>query len=105
MLIIMGSSGTEDLFLLQVLGFAAFFALVLKKVDQEEYGEPQIDDSLKNSSTFSCFTFVLHYFVWGKTPKQLIHEFKFPSQMILTQCEQQEETAHAVSISHHPQLT
>lgn len=36
----------------QVLGFAAFFALVLKKVDQEEYGEPQIDDSLRNTGTF-----------------------------------------------------
>lgn len=33
----------------QVLGFAAFFALVLKKVDQEDYGEPQIDESLTNS--------------------------------------------------------
>ncbi|KAM4630467.1 polycystin-1-like protein 2 [Polymixia lowei] len=33
---------------LKVLGFAAFFALVLKKVDQEEYGEPQIDDTLRN---------------------------------------------------------
>lgn len=31
----------------QVLGFAAFFALVLKKVDQEEFGEPQIDESLR----------------------------------------------------------
>ncbi|XP_077451223.1 polycystin-1-like protein 2 [Stigmatopora argus] len=42
----------ESLFItqpLKVLGFAAFFALVLKKVDQEEYGEPQIDESLKNS--------------------------------------------------------
>lgn len=38
--------------LLQVLGFAAFFALVLKKVDQEEYGEPQIDESLRNKGTF-----------------------------------------------------
>ncbi|KAM7014972.1 polycystin-1-like protein 2 [Tautogolabrus adspersus] len=42
----------ESLFItqpLKVLGFAAFFALVLKKVDQEEYGEPQIDDSLRNT--------------------------------------------------------
>ncbi|XP_054627000.1 polycystic kidney disease protein 1-like 2 [Dunckerocampus dactyliophorus] len=41
----------ESLFItqpLKVLGFAAFFALVLKKVDQEEYGDPQIDESLKN---------------------------------------------------------
>ncbi|XP_053283068.1 polycystic kidney disease protein 1-like 2 [Pleuronectes platessa] len=41
----------ESLFItqpLKVLGFAAFFALVLKKVDQEEYGEPQIDDTLRN---------------------------------------------------------
>lgn len=30
----------------QVLGFAAFFALVLKKIDQEEFGEPQIDVTL-----------------------------------------------------------
>ncbi|XP_059209203.1 polycystin-1-like protein 2 [Centropristis striata] len=42
----------ESLFItqpLKVLGFAAFFALVLKKVDQEEFGEPQIDDSLRNT--------------------------------------------------------
>ncbi|KAK2920185.1 polycystin-1-like protein 2 isoform X2 [Channa argus] len=42
----------ESLFITQpikVLGFAAFFALVLKKVDQEEYGEPQIDENLQNS--------------------------------------------------------
>uniref|UniRef100_A0A3Q3GQB0 Polycystic kidney disease protein 1-like 2 n=1 Tax=Labrus bergylta TaxID=56723 RepID=A0A3Q3GQB0_9LABR len=45
----------ESLFItqpLKVLGFAAFFALVLKKVDQEEYGEPQIDDSLRNTGIF-----------------------------------------------------
>ncbi|XP_053175168.1 polycystic kidney disease protein 1-like 2 [Scomber japonicus] len=51
-LISMVVSFFESLFItqpLKVLGFAAFFALVLKKVDQEEYGEPQIDDSLKNS--------------------------------------------------------
>lgn len=35
----------------QVLGFAAFFALVLKKVDQEEFGEPQIDESLRCAGT------------------------------------------------------
>ncbi|XP_017296853.3 polycystic kidney disease protein 1-like 2 [Kryptolebias marmoratus] len=42
----------ESLFItqpLKVLGFAAFFALVLKKVDQEEFGEPQIDENLRNS--------------------------------------------------------
>ncbi|CAJ1049631.1 polycystic kidney disease protein 1-like 2 [Xyrichtys novacula] len=51
-LISMMVSFFESLFVtqpLKVLGFAAFFALVLKKVDQEEYGEPQIDDSLRNS--------------------------------------------------------
>ncbi|XP_041634961.1 polycystic kidney disease protein 1-like 2 [Cheilinus undulatus] len=51
-LISMVVSFFESLFItqpLKVLGFAAFFALVLKKVDQEEYGEPQIDDSLRNS--------------------------------------------------------
>ncbi|XP_057707318.1 polycystic kidney disease protein 1-like 2 isoform X1 [Corythoichthys intestinalis] len=51
-LISMVVSFFESLFItqpLKVLGFAAFFALVLKKVDQEEYGEPQIDESLKNS--------------------------------------------------------
>eukprot|EP00066_Takifugu_rubripes_P019390 XP_011608656.1 PREDICTED: polycystic kidney disease protein 1-like 3 [Takifugu rubripes] len=40
----------ESLFItqpLKVLGFAAFFALVLKKVDQEEFGEPQINESLR----------------------------------------------------------
>ncbi|KAF7662063.1 hypothetical protein LDENG_00247400, partial [Lucifuga dentata] len=50
-LISMVVSFFESLFItqpLKVLGFAAFFALVLKKVDQEEYGEPQIDDSLRN---------------------------------------------------------
>ncbi|KAM7406118.1 hypothetical protein PAMP_000517 [Pampus punctatissimus] len=50
-LISMVVSFFESLFItqpLKVLGFAAFFALVLKKVDQEEFGEPQIDESLKN---------------------------------------------------------
>nr|XP_057945528.1 polycystin-1-like protein 2 isoform X3 [Doryrhamphus excisus] len=50
-LISMSVSFFESLFItqpLKVLGFAAFFALVLKKVDQEEYGDPQIDESLKN---------------------------------------------------------
>ncbi|XP_077374484.1 polycystin-1-like protein 2 [Festucalex cinctus] len=52
-LISMVVSFFESLFItqpLKVLGFAAFFALVLKKVDQEEYGEPQLDESLKNSA-------------------------------------------------------
>ncbi|KAM8893485.1 polycystin-1-like protein 2 [Spinachia spinachia] len=51
-LISMMISFFESLFItqpLKVLGFAAFFALVLKKVDQEEYGEPQIDESLRNT--------------------------------------------------------
>nr|XP_046243263.1 polycystic kidney disease protein 1-like 2 isoform X2 [Scatophagus argus] len=51
-LISMVVSFFESLFITQpvkVLGFAAFFALVLKKVDQEEYGEPQIDETLRNS--------------------------------------------------------
>uniref|UniRef100_A0A8C3A6T3 Polycystic kidney disease 1 like 2a n=1 Tax=Cyclopterus lumpus TaxID=8103 RepID=A0A8C3A6T3_CYCLU len=51
-LISMMVSFFESLFItqpLKVLGFAAFFALVLKKVDQEEYGEPQIDESLRNT--------------------------------------------------------
>ncbi|XP_047436040.1 polycystic kidney disease protein 1-like 2 isoform X3 [Mugil cephalus] len=51
-LISMVVSFFESLFItqpLKVLGFAAFFALVLKKVDQEEYGEPQIDDSFRNT--------------------------------------------------------
>nr|XP_046204229.1 polycystic kidney disease protein 1-like 2 [Oncorhynchus gorbuscha] len=33
---------------LKVLGFAAFFALILKKVDQEEYGDPKIEGALRN---------------------------------------------------------
>ncbi|XP_044057560.1 polycystic kidney disease protein 1-like 2 isoform X2 [Siniperca chuatsi] len=51
-LISMVVSFFESLFItqpLKVLGFAAFFALVLKKVDQEEYREPQIDESLRNT--------------------------------------------------------
>uniref|UniRef100_A0AAV2LQ61 Polycystic kidney disease 1 like 2a n=1 Tax=Knipowitschia caucasica TaxID=637954 RepID=A0AAV2LQ61_KNICA len=43
----------ESLFItqpLKVLGFAAFFALVLKKVDQEEYGEPQVDGLIMKSN-------------------------------------------------------
>ncbi|XP_078114747.1 polycystin-1-like protein 2 [Sander vitreus] len=50
-LISMVVSFFESLFItqpLKVLGFAAFFALILKNVDQEEYGEPQIDESLRN---------------------------------------------------------
>uniref|UniRef100_A0A8B9JBS6 Polycystic kidney disease 1 like 2a n=1 Tax=Astyanax mexicanus TaxID=7994 RepID=A0A8B9JBS6_ASTMX len=42
----------ESLFITQpvkVLGFAVFFALVLKKVDQEEYGDVPIDGNLPNS--------------------------------------------------------
>ncbi|XP_075325387.1 polycystin-1-like protein 2 [Odontesthes bonariensis] len=51
-LISMVVSFFESLFItqpLKVLGFAAFFALVLKKVDQEEFGEPQIDENFRNS--------------------------------------------------------
>ncbi|KAK7913117.1 hypothetical protein WMY93_013328 [Mugilogobius chulae] len=51
-LISMVVSFFESLFItqpLKVLGFAAFFALVLKKVDQEEYGEPQVDGLVMNS--------------------------------------------------------
>ncbi|XP_075878911.1 polycystin-1-like protein 2 [Nelusetta ayraudi] len=51
-LISMVVSFFESLFItqpLKVLGFAAFFALVLKKIDQEEYGEPQIDVTLGNT--------------------------------------------------------
>lgn len=44
-------------FLSQVLGFAAFFALVLKKVDQEEYGEPQIDESIRDAGMFLLLLF------------------------------------------------
>lgn len=33
----------------QVLGFAVFFALVLKKVDQEEYGDVPIEESVSNA--------------------------------------------------------
>ena len=40
------------IFLQKVLGFAAFFALVLKKVDQEDYGEPQVEDTLRTSGMF-----------------------------------------------------
>ncbi|XP_078480345.1 LOW QUALITY PROTEIN: polycystin-1-like protein 2, partial [Lampetra planeri] len=50
-LISMVVSFFESLFItqpLKVLGFAAFFALVLKKVDMEEFGDPQIDNTLKN---------------------------------------------------------
>nr|XP_020466514.1 polycystic kidney disease protein 1-like 2 [Monopterus albus] len=50
-LISMGVSFFESLFItqpLKVLGFAAFFALVLKKVDQEEFGEPQIDENFRH---------------------------------------------------------
>ncbi|XP_041917756.1 polycystic kidney disease protein 1-like 2 isoform X1 [Alosa sapidissima] len=42
----------ESLFItqpLKVLGFAVFFALVLKKVDQEEYGDVPIEESVSNT--------------------------------------------------------
>lgn len=49
----------------QVLGFAAFFALVLKKIDQEEYGEPQIDVSLGNTGKLhSCHFIISFKSVW-----------------------------------------
>lgn len=43
--------------ILQVLGFAAFFALVLKKIEQEEFGEPQIDESLQYTGTLTLIFF------------------------------------------------
>ncbi|KAJ3593029.1 hypothetical protein NHX12_005367 [Muraenolepis orangiensis] len=52
-LISMVVSFVESLFItqpLKVLGFAAFFALVLKKVDQEDYGEPQVEDAHMRTS-------------------------------------------------------
>ncbi|XP_072516546.1 polycystin-1-like protein 2 [Salminus brasiliensis] len=51
-LISMVVSFFESLFITQpikVLGFAVFFALVLKRVDQEEYGDVPIDGTLPNS--------------------------------------------------------
>ncbi|KAJ8417701.1 hypothetical protein AAFF_G00225440 [Aldrovandia affinis] len=51
-LISMVVSFFESLFItqpLKVLGFAAFFALVLKKVDQEDYGDVPINGALGNS--------------------------------------------------------
>lgn len=58
--------------ILQVLGFAAFFALVLKKVDQEEFGEPQIDESLRyTGKLISRFLICLDCFA-QKTPKKTI---------------------------------
>uniref|UniRef100_A0AAZ3QXC4 Polycystic kidney disease 1 like 2a n=1 Tax=Oncorhynchus tshawytscha TaxID=74940 RepID=A0AAZ3QXC4_ONCTS len=50
-LISMVVSFFESLFItqpLKVLGFAAFFALVLKKVDQEEYGDAKFEGELRN---------------------------------------------------------
>ncbi|XP_037401275.1 polycystic kidney disease protein 1-like 2 [Pygocentrus nattereri] len=52
-LISMVVSFFESLFITQpvkVLGFAVFFALVLKRVDQEEYGDVPIDGDLSNSN-------------------------------------------------------
>ncbi|XP_005741746.2 polycystic kidney disease protein 1-like 2 [Pundamilia nyererei] len=57
-LISMVVSFFESLFItqpLKVLGFAAFFALVLKKVDQEEYGEPAIEESLRSPGSFILY--------------------------------------------------
>uniref|UniRef100_A0A8C7X7D8 Polycystic kidney disease 1 like 2a n=1 Tax=Oryzias sinensis TaxID=183150 RepID=A0A8C7X7D8_9TELE len=51
-LISMVVSFFESLFItqpLKVLGFAAFFALVLKQVDLDEFGEPQIDENFKRT--------------------------------------------------------
>uniref|UniRef100_A0A3P9CAV6 Polycystic kidney disease 1 like 2a n=1 Tax=Maylandia zebra TaxID=106582 RepID=A0A3P9CAV6_9CICH len=67
-LISMVVSFFESLFItqpLKVLGFAAFFALVLKKVDQEEYGEPAIEESLRSPGSFilyPCFFFFFFNF-------------------------------------------
>lgn len=80
----------------QVLGFAAFFALVLKKVEQEEFGEPQIDESLQNTGTFTWRFFLKHY----KNKKLYNH-----ASQILTECVRWEGTAHAAFISHHPPQT
>lgn len=86
----------------QVLGFAAFFALVLKKVDQEEYGEPQIDESLRNTGTF----FPVFNFCCTVLCEKTKHiSTIFLCQMILMRCAQQEETVRAVSISHLLPLT
>ena len=41
----------SNIFLQKVLGFAAFFSLVLKKVEQEEYGDPQLEDARRTSGT------------------------------------------------------
>uniref|UniRef100_H2LTS2 Polycystic kidney disease 1 like 2a n=1 Tax=Oryzias latipes TaxID=8090 RepID=H2LTS2_ORYLA len=51
-LISMVVSFFESLFItqpLKVLGFAAFFALVLKQVDLDEFGEPQIEENFKRT--------------------------------------------------------
>uniref|UniRef100_A0A3Q1BIH9 Polycystic kidney disease 1 like 2a n=1 Tax=Amphiprion ocellaris TaxID=80972 RepID=A0A3Q1BIH9_AMPOC len=62
-LISMVVSFFESLFItqpLKVLGFATFFALILKKVDQEEYGEPQIDERLRNQGRLFSHLHFLH---------------------------------------------
>lgn len=82
----------------QVLGFATFFALVLKKVDQEEYGEPQIDENLRNPGK-SYFLLPL------LALEPLLNLFEFVLQILLMQCGEGEETAHVVSISRHLPLT
>lgn len=53
----------------QVLGFAAFFALVLKKVDTEEYGEPQIDESLKNPGILYTVFFACEFYCLTNTKR------------------------------------
>lgn len=60
----MGESVGQSLYLLlQVLGFAAFFALVLKKVDQEEYGEPAIEESLRSPGSFILYPWFFFSFL------------------------------------------
>lgn len=66
---------------LQVLGFAAFFALVLKKVDQEEYGEPPLDENLRSPGRFFCFLVSLLFYAVGWfciKEKTVRHQYKNP---------------------------
>lgn len=91
------SSVTRTIFP-QVLGFAAFFALVLKKVDQEEFGEPQLNESLRYAGTF------ISRFLFCSIHRNQQKRANFPSQ-ILTRCARWEETARAAFISHRPPLT
>ena len=75
-----------------MLGFAVFFALVLKKVDQEEYGDPPIDGSGPNAGTYLLLLFIKHLQLPWRQQQEPFLKMYLLIKYLQVQWKQQQET-------------